>query len=189
VISLIYSRRQPVGGFLAAKFPGTENVPRLSDRRTADDEELAFLKSMGIVMATDFHISSHGSGVHSLLTIFNAWRLDPERLYLLQYPESSLHHSVMPELVEWLLRHGRWVAVTHSELFCLRGQAMIRGQRLRPADFSVYVLDEAVDSALDQLSSAVDGLPPYARMRFDEDGDLLDPWPGGFFTERMSELL
>ncbi len=190
MISLIYSRLQPVGGFLAAKFPGAVEQPHLYDHRPPDDEELAFLKAMGIdALAADIHISSHGSGVRKLLAIFNAWRLGPEKLWLLEYPESSLHPGVQPQLAEWLLGHGQWVAVTQSEMFCLRGQAMIRRGRLRPADFSVSVLDEEVDSALDQLSSAVDGLQPYTRIRFNDDGDLLDQWPGGFFTERMSELL
>ena len=191
MISLIYSRRQPVGGFLAAKFPGAEGVPWLYDHRPPDDEEIALLKSMGINVDIDegVYIANHGRGVRRLLAIFNAWRLGPEKLWLLEYPESSLHPVIQSQLAEWLLGHGQWVAVTQSEIFCLRGQAMIRRGQLRPADFSVSVLDEAVDSALDQLSSAVDGLPPYTRIRFNDDGDLLDLWPGGFFTERMSELL
>lgn len=50
---------------------------------------------------------------------------------------------------------------------------------LQPQDISVlYVQRGRMGSGSDVI-----------RLRLDEEGDFLDDWPGGFFPERLQELL
>ena len=47
---------------------------------------------------------------------------------------------------------------------------------LKPEDIAIYFIDR------DEYSSHA------KRLRIDESGEFIDPWPGGFFDERAEEL-
>ena len=76
---------------------------------------------------------------------------------------------------------------THSEhlmLRCLRriretsaGRGSDDDPKLSPADIAVHFVEPD-----DQ------GQPRIHRIRIDEEGEFLDPWPRGFFRERSREL-
>ena len=59
----------------------------------------------------------------------------------------------------------------------LRIQKLIRTKKLKHEDVSVvYVCQN------DSISNVL-------TLDLDEDGQFLDPWPGGFFPERLIEII
>lgn len=189
MISLVYSKTGSIYDFVAVKFPEAKEIGVIDESWVPSAAEAEFLHAMGIDVDARFIISNLGSGARNLIRVFSAWRREPDRLHFLLYPEASLHPGIQPLFFEWLMTTGRWVAVTHSELFLLRGSAMIRDGRVKKQQLEVFVVDDDVDSAVDQLASAVEGVSTYTSIKFDDQGQLINSWPGGFFTERMSELL
>ena len=65
---------------------------------------------------------------------------------------------------------------THSEYIIYRLQKLIRLGELKPEDVSVVYVTK------DQQGSHC------LQLRLDQDGDFLDPWPGGFFETGFEEM-
>jgi predicted ATPase len=69
------------------------------------------------------------------------------------------------------------IAETHSEYLLLRLQRRIREGLIKNTDVSVLYVD-----------TLPDGTSTVQHLRLDEDGSLIDEWPGGFFEERYNEM-
>lgn len=170
---------------IADRHPTACDMPTMpDDDRPATASARGFVTDMNIYMSPDIHIRQQGSGVRSLLRIFNARRQCPGQLLCIAGPEAGLHPGAQSLLAEWMMRNGDWVAETCSEMFALRLARVGHGHRVE-----IFVVDASGVSAVDELASAASGLPTCSRIRIGPDGELLDPWPGGFFPERLKELL
>jgi predicted ATPase len=66
---------------------------------------------------------------------------------------------------------------THSEHLLLRLQRRIREGKIRNTNVSVLYVDPLPD-----------GSSIIRTIRLDEDGSMIDEWPGGFFEERYNEM-
>lgn len=99
---------------------------------------------------------------------------------LIEQPELHIHPRLQAELGELLIHavneHNQIVIETHSEHLMLRIQKLIRKGELKPEDVSVLYVSRGEDGSSVQ------------RLRLDQDGEFLDPWPDGFFPERMAEI-
>ncbi len=100
----------------------------------------------------------------------------------LQQPELHLHPKAQTELGDLLL-HGvelghQVIAETHSEHLLMRVQRRVREGVIAPDDVCVLYVD------MDEK-----GRSTAQRLRLDETGAFIDPWPHGFFSERLDELL
>jgi predicted ATPase len=90
-------------------------------------------------------------------------------------------------LIEAVFDGHRTIVETHSEhlllriLRCIRdtsrGASVPEEHRLRPADVAVYYFDPQPDGSTRAM-----------RLRISPDGEFLDRWPRGFFTERDRDV-
>jgi predicted ATPase len=110
----------------------------------------------------------------------------------IEEPESNIHPAFQVVLADLFITQAEanpgvmFLVETHSEhlmLRCLRriretpeGQLAEREPSLRPEDIAVHFVEPGDDG------------PCIHRIRIDEAGDFVDPWPRGFFRERYKEL-
>ena len=110
---------------------------------------------------------------------------------IIEQPEIHIHPRLQTDLADFFIegvktRQCQYIIETHSEHILLRLLRRIRettngelqeGQPpLKPEDVAViYAKPTAHGTELTEL-------------RISEDGDFIDPWPAGFFTEREKEL-
>lgn len=132
-----------------------------------------------------------GFGVSQVLPVLARAIGSRDRLHLLEQPELHLHPALQARLadafIEGAKQYGnRFILETHSEHLLLRLLRRIRetsrdsnpdGLALRPNDIAVYFF------ARDEL-----GRSRISPIAVSDDGDFLDPWPSGFFPERLEEL-
>lgn len=124
-----------------------------------------------------------GYGVGQLLPILVQSLLTESGLILVEQPEVHLHprlQSAVGDLFVDTVVSGRaqLLIETHSEHLVLRLLRRVREGVLAPADLAILYVD------LD-----VDGAAFVRRLEVDAGGDLVDGWPGGFFDERLAEVL
>ncbi|MGI8856024.1 MAG: AAA family ATPase [Thermomicrobiales bacterium] len=73
--------------------------------------------------------------------------------------------------------YNQVIVETHSEHLLLRLQRRIREGKIRNTNVSVLYVDPLPD-----------GSSTIRPIRLDEDGSMIDEWPGGFFEERYNEI-
>jgi predicted ATPase len=73
--------------------------------------------------------------------------------------------------------YNQVIVETHSEHLLLRLQRRIREGKIRNTNVSVLYVDPLPD-----------GSSIIRTIRLDEDGSMIDEWPGGFFEERYNEM-
>jgi len=126
-----------------------------------------------------------GFGVSQVLPIVVELLASQERVILVEQPEIHLHPKLQTELGDLLIHAtadtgnaNQLIVETHSEHVLLRLQRRIR-EGLIPAE---HVAVQYVESADGDEGARV------RRLRLDEQGFFIDPWPGGFFDESLDEL-
>jgi len=123
-----------------------------------------------------------GYGVGQVLPILI--ELSRASLLLVEQPELHLHPRLQANLVEMAVEqvsnHGKQVVFeTHSEHMIHRLSRLIRTGMVDPDDVCLV----AVAGPIDEV-----GPLPY-RVEFDADGNLLHPWPPGFFYDEIDDIL
>ena len=124
-----------------------------------------------------------GYGVSQLLPILVQCLVTQDGLILVEQPEVHLHprlQSAVGDLFVDTVNAGRaqLLVETHSEHLVLRLLRRVREGVLAPEDLAILYVD------LDDEGAAF-----VRRLEVDHDGDLVDGWPGGFFDERLVEVL
>ncbi len=124
-----------------------------------------------------------GYGIGQLLPIVTQSLLMRGGLMIVEQPEVHLHprlQAAVGDLFVDSVTSGRaqLLVETHSEHTVLRVLRRIREGVLDPADLAILYVD------LDD-----DGRAFVRRLEVDADGDLADGWPGGFFDERLADVL
>lgn len=130
-----------------------------------------------------------GSGIsHVLPVLATLWAMKD---MLVQQPELHLHPAAQCELGDIFIsavNGGRNVVIeTHSEHLLLRILRRIRESTLGlPTDSSVRISNDKV--YIYYFEPLDDGSTRVKEIRISRDGDFIDRWPKGFFTERANEL-
>jgi hypothetical protein len=124
-----------------------------------------------------------GYGIGQLLPIVVQSLLSRSGMILIEQPEVHLHPRLQAAVGDLLVdtaRSGRaqLLVETHSEHLVLRLLRRVREGVLDPADLAILYVD------LDDEGAAF-----VRRLEVDSAGDLVDGWPGGFFDERLAEVL
>jgi energy-coupling factor transporter ATP-binding protein EcfA2 len=125
-----------------------------------------------------------GFGLSQVLPIVVQLAGSVDSLILVEQPEIHLHPRVQSRLADLIIdsavsNRNRILIETHSEHILSRLQRRIR-ERMHPG-FGGGSVSVNYISTSDRGSVA-------EVLRLDERGKLLDPWPDGFFDERLDDL-
>lgn len=123
------------------------------------------------------------------------------RVKIIEEPEQHLHPAMQVEFADFAIRHAfnprkatNWnnqslIFETHSEHFVLRMLRRIRESSEGAAD---YPEDYIPKIRPDQIAVVYTEPRPdgtvLRHLKITADGDFIDRWPAGFFTERADEL-
>ena len=107
-----------------------------------------------------------------------------------EQPELHLHPRVqvaIGDLLSQNTEHVNYLIETHSEHLILRLRRRIRQNTDNelPVGLKAFSHNEVV---INYLEPSKDGVQ-VRRIRMDEDGEFTDPWPNGFFHERLDEAI
>ena len=133
-----------------------------------------------------------GVGISQVIPVIVATLHNTSGIVAIEEPESNIHPAFQVVLADLFLTQAKanpnvlFLVETHSEhlmLRCLRriretseGEVPEGEPSLKPEDIAVHFVEPGDDG------------PRIHRIRIDEDGEFLDPWPRGFFRERGKEL-
>lgn len=123
-----------------------------------------------------------GYGVSQLLPVIDACVHARGQVICVEEPELHLHPRLQAKLANLfataVVSFGNQVLVeTHSETMLLRVRRLVREGLLRPDDVAVLYVDNGATGA------------NVRRLRLGAYGELLDPWPTGFFDDSLSDVL
>jgi hypothetical protein len=136
----------------------------------------------------DVSLADVGYGVGQLLPIVTQALSQRDETIAIQQPEVHVHPALQADLADLFIHCAKptgpyegadkqFIIETHSEHLVLRMQRRIREGTLNPDDLVILYVRRGTEGS------------QVRRIRLAEDGDFLDEWPGGFFPERLRELL
>ena len=124
-----------------------------------------------------------GFGVSQILPFIVQSLAGERQILSIEQPEVHIHPKLQAELGDLLAeailqpRSNRFIVETHSEHLVLRLQRLVREGKLKPDQVSILYVSRGNHGA------------KVNRLHLDEEGEFLDNWPGGFFPERLRELM
>lgn len=131
-----------------------------------------------------------GLGISQILPVLIATNNHKSTTIAIEQPELHLHPAVQCELADEFIRSYRenrndFIIETHSEHLLLRimkrmrhtaeGKVENKLLQLTPNDVCLLYVDSNREGTF------------IRELELDNDGSLLDPWPGGFFEEGYKE--
>ncbi|NDV18271.1 AAA family ATPase [Pseudodesulfovibrio sp. JC047] len=128
-------------------------------------------------------LSDVGFGISQLLPFVVQSLAANNQVITIEQPEVHIHPRLQADLGDLLVeaissrRDNQFIIETHSEHLVLRIQKLIRNKQLTPNQVSVLAVHRGKEGS------------EVRKLRLDEQGDFIDEWPGGFFPERLNELL
>ena len=131
----------------------------------------------------DVALTDVGFGISQILPLIVQSLAGERQIITIEQPEVHIHPRLQADLGDLLAatvqepRNHQFVVETHSEHLVLRMQKLIRDGQLTPNDVSIIYVSRGVNGSRAE------------RLRLDESGDFIDDWPGGFFPERLRELM
>ena len=131
----------------------------------------------------DVALSDVGFGISQILPFIVQSLASERRVITIEQPEVHLHPRLQADVGDLVAaairepRFHRFLIETHSEHLVLRMQRLVRENVLNPNEVSILYVSRGPEGA------------QAKRLRLDEQGEFIDDWPGGFFPERIREIL
>jgi hypothetical protein len=130
----------------------------------------------------DVAFTDVGFGISQMLPIVVQCVGTKSRVISIEQPEVHIHPRLQAEigdlLVECVRLNGhQFLIETHSEHLILRLRRLVREGKVKPDEIAVIYVDRGREGSTAQ------------RIGVKPDGTFDREWPGGFFPERMKELL
>lgn len=171
-------------GKQSAKLTATQIADILSEIKKAPAErEVVFLDGNN----TELRPIDLGSGVSQMIPILIGAVVGGGVLSI-EEPELHLHPAMQCNLADVFIIRANWGRVsileTHSEHLILR---LLR--RMRETAAGKEILELTPDNVAVLAFEAGENGTEVQEMEISEAGELLTPWPNGFFPERMNEIL
>jgi predicted ATPase len=153
------------------------------------DDEIIFLKLIFEKNNIELGFENVGSGISYVFPILTS--LWASRLSFIEQPELHLHPRAQCEISDVFIhaynKGSNSVIESHSEHILLR---ILR--RIRETNKGFLLPDELKlttdDVNIYYFEPLPEGCTRVKRIRVDKQGELMDRWPGGFFSERDAEL-
>ncbi len=133
--------------------------------------------------AVEVGLSDVGFGISQILPFIVQSLASTDKILSIEQPEVHIHPKLQADLGDLLAeaikepRQNQFIIETHSEHLILRLQKLIRDGVMSHNDISVVYVSRHKSGAKAQ------------QLIIDSNGDFLDDWPGGFFPERLRELI
>ncbi|TCC40291.1 DUF3696 domain-containing protein [Kribbella speibonae] len=171
--------------FLALDINYELTVEQLKAYGTEDalgDVAIAVLKDK--VTGVSVSPADVGFGLSQILPVVVQLVGNTNKIILVEQPEIHLHPKVQSRLADLLIassveNNNTILVETHSEHLLLRAQRRLRERSVKgftPAKLGIHYVSAARGKRLVQT------------LRISDNGSLVDPWPEGFFDERMDDL-
>lgn len=130
----------------------------------------------------DLSLQDVGTGIAGLMDL--AFTLEKWKggILALEEPETNVNEAQLAALVKVLVEEsmnredGTLIVECHSELMVLMLKSLLAKRVLTPGELSVSVVVKKPEGS------------QVIKIEFDEHGDILTPWPGGFFPA-MTRIL
>jgi hypothetical protein len=181
---------------IAADFRLLLDLDQFTNISFSTEEDAAYYPALVRMFLVDsegrrYDFDEVGSGLGYVLPVLCSVYHPTISVSLLQQPELHLHPALQTALgdvfIEAASPEHQVIVETHSEHLLLRVLKRIRqtsgpkppAQELRIAPKDVVVV---------YFDPKPDGTTTVKRLRISEDGEFLDRWPRGFFSERDAEL-
>lgn len=124
-----------------------------------------------------------GYGVGQLLPVIDVCVHAARQVICIEEPEIHLHPRLQAKLgnlfaTSVLTRGNQVILETHSESILLRVRRLIRRGTLLPSEVAVLYVDNN-----DEDGATV------RRLRLGAQGELLEPWPSGFFDDSLADIM
>jgi hypothetical protein len=124
-----------------------------------------------------------GYGIGQLLPIIVQSLLARDGMIIIEQPEVHLHPRLQSAVADLFVdtatnNRAQLLIETHSEHLVLRLLRRVREGALAPEDLSILYVDLHDD-----------GAAFIRQLEVDRDGDLVNGWPGGFFDDRLGEVM
>lgn len=124
-----------------------------------------------------------GYGIGQLLPIVTQCLATSGGMILVEQPEVHIHPRLQASLGDLFVDtvvsgRAQLLIETHSEHLILRVLRLVRDGVISAADLAVLYVDLHDD-----------GASFVRRLDVDANGELVDGWPGGFFDERLADIL
>lgn len=167
-------------------------VSRLKD--AISDSNIERLNELILLDRRSDTVVSHrdvGIGVSQVLPVLVGAYASQDQLVAIEQPEIHLHPALQAELGDIFIesalggKRNTFILETHSEHLILRLMRRMRDTArdtlpeslppVRPEDVTVLYVQTKGSTAVVKV------------LELDEEGQLLDPWPGGFFEEGFHE--
>ena len=134
-------------------------------------------------------VGSVGAGVPQIIPVIVAGLTEPN--IFIEQPELHLHPKIQTELMDFFVSclnggSASFLIETHSEYLALRLLRRVRethANQIKHHDFSI-----TEDKIAFYYFNKINGKTEIKRLRVSVDGEFLDRWPKGFFSERDIEL-
>jgi predicted ATPase len=130
----------------------------------------------------DVAFADVGFGISQMLPIIVQAAGSKNRIISIEQPEVHIHPRLQAEVGNLLAEcakenQNQFLVETHSEHLVLRLRRLVREKKLAPEDVTVIHIRRGPNGSI------------VEQIGINEDGTFNQEWPGGFFPERMKELL